>query len=64
MCEECEQAEPLATIYWRKANRYGWRPPANAATAVRYDDDAPSRRRAAPDFVCVDASAREVDRCA
>ena len=28
MCEECEQADGLAAVYVRKANRYGWRPPA------------------------------------
>jgi hypothetical protein len=64
MCEECEQAEPLAAVYWRKANRHGWRPPAAAATAVRYDDGVALRARAVPDVVCLDANAREVDRCA
>jgi hypothetical protein len=62
MCEECEQAEPLAAVYLRKANRYGWRPPVAAATAPRHDDGASY----AADFVCVDAGVpkAEVDRCA
>ena len=38
MCEECEQAESLEAAYIRKANRYGWRPPAQVATAPRTDD--------------------------
>jgi hypothetical protein len=39
MCDECEQAEPLTAVYLRKANRYGWRPPAAVATAPRYRDE-------------------------
>jgi hypothetical protein len=42
MCEECEQAETLGAIYMRKANRYGWRPPAETTTAPRYDNAANS----------------------
>jgi hypothetical protein len=40
MCEECERAETLAAVYIRKANRYGWRPPAETATMPRYHDTA------------------------
>jgi len=38
MCEECEDATPLAAVHIRKANRFGWRPPVAAATAPRCDD--------------------------
>ena len=57
MCEECEQGEPLAAVYLRKANRYGWRPPV-AATAPR-DEDAPQPREPI-EFVCAEASETRV----
>jgi hypothetical protein len=60
MCEECEQGEPLAAVYLRKANRYGWRPPV-AATAPRCDDDAPARERAPAVFMCVGARETRMD---
>jgi hypothetical protein len=62
MCEECEQAEPLAAVYWRKANRYGWRPPV--AATPRYDNGATPRRSAPADVMGADANKAEVSRCA
>ena len=52
MCEECEQAESLAAVYVRKANRYGWRPP-QPATAPR------SREARDASFCCAPTVTRE-----
>ena len=55
MCEECEQAETLSAAYVRKANRYGWRPPAQVATIPRFDN-ATATREAMPrgSLTCVE----------
>jgi hypothetical protein len=59
MCEDCEQAE-LHAVYLRKANRYGWRPPA-AVTAPRYDDDASPRQGPPTEFMCAEARETRID---
>jgi hypothetical protein len=68
MCDECEQAEPLVAVYWRKANRHGWRPPVAAATTPRYDDAVAGSGSGSPQgarFSCASAGDTvEVDRCA
>jgi hypothetical protein len=69
MCGECEQAESLAAVYVRKANRYGWQPPVRVATTPHYDDHATSIESApGRGFSCAPASAPEtmqkVDQCA
>lgn len=64
MCEECEQAEPLAAVYLRKENRYGWQPPVAAASAPLLDNGAPPRRSVPADFACADVNQTEVDPCA
>jgi len=65
MCEDCEEAA-LATIYVRKVNRHGWRPPAAAATTPHLDDGRAASFSASA-FSCAAASADEiakVDQCA
>jgi hypothetical protein len=56
MCDECEQAEPLAAVYLRKANRHGWRPPAAPRTAPRYRDDPGAAAPAATALACTAAT--------
>jgi len=64
MCEDCEEAS-LAAVHVRKMNRYGWRPPAAAATPARLDDGR-AARAIAPAFACEPPSTRDTkaDRCA
>ncbi len=52
MCEECERAETLAAVYVRKANRYGWRPPAQAASVPRHADTTAVEPRPMRSVVC------------
>jgi len=65
MCEDCEEAS-LAAVYVRKVNRYGWRPPAAAATPPRLGDGRESLPASAFSCAAPSPSARQpkVDRCA
>ena len=55
MCEDCEEVEPLTVAYFGKASRYGWRPPAAAATVPRHTD-SPVVAGATRAFVCESAN--------